>query len=378
LSDHFGSLVILAAFIVGSAVSAVATPIVRKYAVRWKLGDKPNGRRIHTAMIPHLGGIAIVLGTIGGVYIATLIAGDAANSLRDMLALTFPAIGLIVVLGLIDDMRSLRAVQKLTVQVLAAVLIVLSGVALYTGWTTIDIVPFSVLVITTLFIVGMSSSVNLIDGHDGLAAGVSFISALAFAVMAAIAGTPTLIVLTLAVAGSCAGFLLFNFPPGRIFMGDTGSMFLGTVLAIVACSLTMLNPTAYTFWGVCLVLGLPMLDAMLAIARRLSLKAPVFLADALHMHHVLRHAGYSPRQILGILYSMQAVFCVLGVAVSAGFVVPLFVGIAFVAVAFASFFRMMVVSRASGGHVVDISPGTIPIKGDMRSNISSQRSSVGS
>lgn len=161
-------------------------------------------------------------------------------------------------------------------------------------------------------------------------------------------------------------------------MGDTGSMFLGALLAIVACSLTMLSPTAYTFWGVCLVLGLPMLDAMLAITRRLMLRTPVFLADALHMHHMLRHAGYSPRQILGILYSMQAFFCVLGIAVSAGFVVPLIVGIAFVGIAFVSFLRMMVTSHATGGRLVDISPNTIPIKGDLRGNISSQRSSVGS
>jgi len=285
---------------------------------------------------------------------------------------------MIVVLGLIDDVKSLRASQKLVVQVLAAAVLAASGFTLYTGLAAFDAAPITLVLTSCVFFVGMASAVNLVDGHDGLAAGVSLISAIAFAVMALVAGSHTTLVVSLALGGACIGFLLFNFPPGRIFMGDTGSMFLGVVLAIVACSLTMARPGVATFVGVCFVLGVPILDVFLAIVRRLVLKSPLFRADSLHMHHVLTHMGFSPRQVLLVIYSMQTLFAVVGVTAMSGSVLPVILGVTLSAAGFAAFLRLMVASRQSGGRVAPaIAPSSIPLKSNLRGNLPPQRSSAG-
>lgn len=366
----------LLAFSASLIVSAVATPVVRKYALRWRLGDKPNGRRITTHMIPHLGGIALVLGTFAGVSL--VFAGDRGSGWSLLLRGVFPALSLIVVLGLIDDMKSLRASQKLIVQVVAAGILTASGCWLYTGVAPIDAGQLTLILLSCLFFVGMASAVNLVDGHDGLAAGVTFISAAAFSVMALVLGLHTILVVSMALGGACLGFLLFNFPPGRIFMGDTGSMFLGVVLAIIACSLTMARPTVETFVGVCFVLGVPILDVALAIVRRVVMKSPVFSADSLHMHHVLTRMGFSPRQVLLVVYSMQTLFAVVGVTAMSGAVLPLVLGAALSAAGFATFLRLMVAGRPVGGRVApSMSPGSIPLKSNVRGNMPPQRSSAG-
>jgi UDP-GlcNAc:undecaprenyl-phosphate GlcNAc-1-phosphate transferase len=359
------------AFAVALVVTAVATPIVRKYAVRWKLGDKPNGRRITTHMIPHLGGIALVLGSLVGVAVA--FSGNASLMQRAVL----PAVSLIVVLGLVDDMKNLRASQKLIVQIVSAAILTASGFVLHTG-TALDATQLGLVVLSCLFFVGMSSAVNLVDGHDGLAAGVSLISAAAFAVMAMLVDSHLALAGSLALAGACLGFLVFNFPPGKIFMGDTGSMFLGIALAVIACSLTMARASVETFMAACFVLGVPILDVFLAIVRRVALRSPVFAADSLHIHHVLVHLGFSPRQVLLIVYSMQLLFAVVGVTVMTGATLPLVLGIVLASVSFVSFLRIMVASRQTGGRVAPaMSPGSIPLKSNLRGNLPPQRTTVG-
>lgn len=372
LADNIIWLRHLVVFAAALIVSAAITPVIRKYALRWRLGDKPNGRRITTHMIPHLGGIALVLGSITGVALSA----EANQTL--LVRTVLPAVMLIVVLGLIDDMRNLRASQKLTVQVIAAVFLSVSGFVLHTGLPAVDATQLGLLLISCAFFVGMSSAVNLVDGHDGLAAGVSLISAGAFGVMALVMGSQVGLVISLALAGACLGFLLFNFPPGKIFMGDTGSMFLGITLAVIACSLTTTRPTVDVFIGVCFVLGVPILDVILAVVRRIVLRSPVFSADSLHMHHVLTHVGFSPRQVLLVVYSMQMLFAVVGVTVMSGATVSLVLGCALAAVAFVSFLRLMVASRQTGGRVAPaMSPSSIPLKSNLRGNLPPQRTSVG-
>jgi hypothetical protein len=140
----------------------------------------------------------------------------------------------------------------------------------------------------------------------------------------------------------------------------------------------MSDPRPATFVAVCFALGIPMLDVALAIARRFAMRSPLFRADSLHMHHVLLQAGFTPRQILVILYSMQALLCVLGFGVSRGLVLPAIVGVALIAGAFVSFLRMMVASQAVGGRAAsDIAPSSIPLKRNLQGNVPTQRSSVG-
>ena len=366
------------AFLTALLIAVAATPVVRKIALRWKLGDKPNGRKIHTHLIPHLGGIAIVLGTISGLVVVSFVAarsggGDWNLLFRKML----PAVALIVVLGMVDDMKSLRALQKLTIQVIVALVLALSGFVLLTGIPAVDAVNSVVLIVSVLFLVGVSSSVNLIDGHDGLATGICLIAAASFAFMAVSFQADMVLVISLSLCGACLGFLVFNFPPGKIFMGDTGSMFLGIMLALVACSLTMINPTPRTFIAICFILGIPMLDACLAIARRLLLRSSVFKADLLHMHHLLRELSFSPRQILLVMCAMQAFLATLGLLVMEGFVFPIVIGVAFIAIVFVSYLRVMVVSGANRPTSTSTKLSTAGSIPSLKSNIPRQKASIG-
>jgi UDP-GlcNAc:undecaprenyl-phosphate GlcNAc-1-phosphate transferase len=364
----------LSAFLITFSVTIAVTPLVRKYALRWRLGDKPNGRKVHVDMIPHLGGVAIVLGAVCGLTAAAFLAPGGAHDWNLLFRKMFPAVALIVALGLVDDMKSLRAVQKLTVQIISAALLGLSGFLLYTGAPAVDGIWVLSLAVTVSFVVGVSSAVNLIDGHDGLAAGVSLIASAAFAVMAALVNSSMLAIIALVLGGACAAFLVFNFPPGKIFMGDTGSMFLGITLAVVACSITMVQPTFRTFVAVCFVLGVPMLDACLAVARRLILRSPLFRADCLHMHHIMKDLGASPRRILFVLYSMEAFLAALGVLVLLGYVLPAILGVALIVVAFVTFLRIMVASRTAAPVGANLAASSLrPLK----SNVANRDASLG-
>jgi UDP-GlcNAc:undecaprenyl-phosphate GlcNAc-1-phosphate transferase len=205
------------------------------------------------------------------------------------------------------------------------------------------------------------------------------ISAAAFTVIAALLGATHVLPIALAVCGACIGFLVFNFPPGRIYMGDTGSMFLGLMLSIMACLVSMRAPSPGTFAAVILVLGVPMLDTGLAIARRMVLRAPVFSADHLHMHHILRGSGLSARRTLFVLYTMQIFFCLLGVGAAMGWVLPIIVGLGFTTLAFIAFLRMMVeehtAAAAALAHHVGVN--TIPFKTSFPRPLAERRSSVG-
>jgi UDP-GlcNAc:undecaprenyl-phosphate GlcNAc-1-phosphate transferase len=294
-----------------------------------------------------------------------------------LIARAVPAVLLIVILGLVDDTRSLPARRKLAFQVLAAASVVAVGFRLFTGMWVFDISMVALIVVSLVFIIGMLSSVNLVDGHDGLAAGVAMLSAIAFGVMAVTMQMPDVVALSIAVCGACLGFLIFNFPPGRIYMGDTGSMLLGLLLALTACLITMRAPSVNTFAAVCFALGVPLLDTALAIARRIVLRSPLFSADSLHMHHVLRDTGLSARQTLVVLYAMQAFFSLLAVGAALGWVLPVIVGLGFVTVAFVSFLRMMVEGRVA---LVDGKPATsnaIPFQSTFTTNLPERRTSVG-
>ncbi len=375
ISTWLGNSVV---FATAFAVSVIVTPVVRSFAIRWRLGDKPNGRgsRPRSDSIPHLGGIALFLGVFAAV--AIWLGRPGVSTGAALVARAIPAAMLIVVLGLVDDMRNLAVRSKLAFQVLAAASIVAIGFRLFTGMWVFDTSFVMLALVSLVFVVGMLSSVNLVDGHDGLAAGVALLSAGAFAVIGSMTGQPEVVVLSLALGGACLGFLVFNFPPGRIYMGDTGSMFLGLVLAVTACLVTMRVSTVNMFAAVCFVLGVPLLDTGLAIARRVVLRSPLFGADNLHMHHVLRDAGLSPRQTLVVLYGMQAFFSLLGIGAAMDWMLPVIVGLGFVTVAFVSFLRMMVEGHeASAGTSHHAMPTAIPFQSTFANNLTERRTSVG-
>jgi UDP-GlcNAc:undecaprenyl-phosphate GlcNAc-1-phosphate transferase len=304
---------------VASAVAAAAfTPVVRDVASRRGAYDLVvNTRQIHARPVPRVGGLAIVAAFVGPLL--ALLAFHPAS--RAALASTPWELAAVVVgglvvaaLGLYDDLRGANAKLKLLVQFTVA-----AGV--YAAGFRVDAIshPFGApihlgflgLPFTMLWIAGVVNAMNLIDGLDGLAGGVAFIAVASLFVIGAARGEAAVVLVMAALGGAVLGFLLYNFNPASIFMGDSGSMFLGFVLATVAIQPHRAQPHTVSFLVPVLVLGLPIADTLLAMGRRALRGQPVFSADRGHIHHRMLDRGFSQRQTVLVLYGASAL---LGVA----------------------------------------------------------------
>ena len=290
-------------------------PQVRRFAVEWRLGDKPNGRKLHARAIPHLGGVAI----FAGFFLALLVLLATPYGMPHASRLLALLPGLLVVfgLGLVDDLRGLRASVKLTYQVVGAVCIVAMGAGLWRG-SLVEPLAAVAIPASVLWYVGVCNSVNLIDGLDGLAAGLAVIAAAAFLGVGARLGDPAVVLVAVGLIGALLAFLRYNFHPARIFMGDTGSMFLGFALAFLACLLAPRVGLWTALFGGATVLGVPILDTVTAICRRVAARQHIFTADGEHTHHKLLRLGFSHRDAVLLLYAIGAVFAALGSGVLLG------------------------------------------------------------
>ena len=296
-----------AALFTAFLVSLVSTPVVRSLAFRMGAVDVPrDGRRMHDHPIPRMGGLAIFFGFILSVLVFLPLTAD----LRGMLLGSV----VIVILGIFDDIRSLPALPKFFVQIGAALIAVLAG-------NRIDFLSnpniFSqdlfwelgllAVPITALWIVGITNAVNLIDGLDGLACGVSTISSMTMLVIALSVAEPDVAVLMAALSGACIGFLPYNLNPAKIFMGDTGSTFLGFVLAVVSIQGLFKYATIISFAVPFLMLGLPIFDTCFAILRRVSHGQSPMKPDRGHIHHRLIDMGFTQKQAVAVLYVISAI-----------------------------------------------------------------------
>jgi len=324
-------LVAILPFSVAFLTTSLLVLPVRRFAVEWRLGDKPNGRKLHAHAIPHLGGIAI----FGGFFLAllTLLATPIGIPQASRVLALLPGLLIVFGLGLVDDLRGLGAGSKLAYQVLAASCVVAMGANLQDGNA---VMAFGMVIGMSLFwYVGVCNSVNLIDGLDGLAAGTSAIAALGFFAVGARLGDPAIVLVALSLTGSLLAFLRFNFHPARIFMGDTGSMFIGFTLAYLACLLAPSVGLWTALLGSAAVLGVPVLDTATAILRRVVARRHVFRADGDHTHHKLMQLGLSHRSAVLTLYALSAAFAALGSGALLGHT-PLLFGALGLAVAFAT------------------------------------------
>jgi UDP-GlcNAc:undecaprenyl-phosphate GlcNAc-1-phosphate transferase len=249
--------------------------------------------------------------------------------LADRILALLPALLILFGLGLVDDLRGLRAGVKLTYQMLGAACVVAMGAGFNVpasgpAWTFALLAAVSI-----LWYVGVCNSINLIDGLDGLAAGVVCLAAIGFLIVGVRVGDAAVTTVTLCTLGAVGAFLRYNFHPARIFMGDTGAMFLGFGLAALGCLLAR----DVGFWtavlGSATLLGVPVMDTAAAIVRRLAARRHIFEADGEHTHHRLLRAGLSHRGAVLVLYALQALFTTLGVATLCGFTAgfPLGVGL---------------------------------------------------
>ena len=299
--------VILLPLVVALVISFLSTPIVKSFAYNLGAIDVPKDeRRMHKVPIPRMGGLAIFLGFI----ISVLLFVEVDDQMKGILLGSV----IIVVMGIIDDITPLRASLKFVIQILAALIPVYYGVQITCisnpnlfsdnpywnfGWLSIPI--------TVIWIVGLTNAVNLIDGLDGLAIGVSSISALTMLAIAILVAEPQVAVIMAALVGACIGFMPYNMNPAKIFMGDTGSTFLGYILACITIQGLFKFYAVISFVVPFLILGLPIFDTMFAIIRRISHGQNPMAPDRSHVHHRLIDMGLNQKQAVAVLYVISAI-----------------------------------------------------------------------
>ena len=289
------------------AVSFLMCPLVKSFAYKIGAIDVPkDARRMHKKPIPRLGGLAIY----GGFLCSILIFGQLDET---MLCVLLGA-AIIVALGIFDDVLALGAKLKFVVQIVAAAIPVCIGdlqIGLFTNLNPLSDTPFVHLGIlavpaTIIWIVGITNAVNLIDGLDGLAVGVSSIAAITMLAVALLTGNMPIAITMAALAGACIGFMPYNLNPAKIFMGDTGSTFLGYILATYSIQGLFKYYAIVSFAVPFLILGLPIFDTAFAIVRRLAHGQSPMTPDRGHIHHRMMDMGLNQKQTVAALYVVSS------------------------------------------------------------------------
>jgi UDP-GlcNAc:undecaprenyl-phosphate/decaprenyl-phosphate GlcNAc-1-phosphate transferase len=289
----------------------IVTPLVMKLAIKIGAIDKPNKRKVHERVMPRLGGLAIFIGVIIGYFVAGLYK-------ERIISISLGAL-LIIMIGILDDKFELSAKVKLIGQILAACIVVSSGL-------TIDFISipflarfdlgFFAIPITIFWIVAITNAINLIDGLDGLAAGISAISIATIAIMAGFYGKFLILTLALIILASTIGFLFYNFHPAKIFMGDTGALFLGYSISILSLLGLYKSVTLFSLVVPIIILGVPIFDTTYAIIRRIVNKQPISAPDKSHLHHRILALGFSHKTTVLIIYGMGVLFSICAIIFS--------------------------------------------------------------
>ena len=308
------------AFMIALGVALFLTPVVISFARRTGALDAPDARKVHVRPIPRIGGIGIYAAFMVSVLVQMSIS-DLSPELMTSLWGLLAGGTIIVAIGIIDDYRDLPAKVKLLGQIFAACVLVI-------GFDVrIDVITdplgdfiyleYFAIPATIFWVVGLTNTVNLIDGLDGLAAGVSSIAAVTIFLVAIEEGIPFVAMITAALAGAAIGFLYYNFNPARIFMGDTGSMFLGFMLAGISVIGAVKSAATIALIVPILALGLPILDTTFAIVRRARNHRPIFKPDKGHLHHRLLAHGFTQKQAVLLMYVVSALFGLCALALTA-------------------------------------------------------------
>lgn len=279
------------------------TPLIKRFAFKIGATDKPNYRKVHQNIMPRLGGLAIFLSFIIGV----MILNPVAEYHWPIIMGSF----IVIMTGMVDDIKEISPKIKLAGQISAAFIVVVFG-NLNVEFINLPFggkISFGILSIpfTMIWIIGITNAINLIDGLDGLAAGVSTIALFSIAGMAFVMGNLYVVIIALIITSGTLGFLLYNFHPAKIFMGDTGALFLGYMIGVLSL-LGFKNVTFISLIIPVIILGVPISDTFFAIVRRLVNKQPLSAPDKSHLHHCLLRSGFSHRQTVLLIYAMSTIF----------------------------------------------------------------------
>ena len=281
---------------------------IKKLAVKFNFVDFPNQRKIHKVVTPRAGGLAIFFGVVLGLLYLQ-------PSHPHLMSITLGA-STIILVGLLDDRYDIRPIIKLSGQIIAATFLISSGLIIervtlpFIG--LIDLGPLSVL-ITILWVVGITNAINLIDGLDGLATGVSTIALTTMLIMAIIDMQVIAAYLSVVIIGANLGFLYHNFYPAKIYMGDTGSNFLGYMIAVISMLGLFKNVAILGFIIPVIILAVPIFDTLFAIIRRAKMNQGIMQPDNKHIHYQLIRAGFTHRQSVIIIYLFSIMFGILAI-----------------------------------------------------------------
>jgi UDP-GlcNAc:undecaprenyl-phosphate GlcNAc-1-phosphate transferase len=297
-------LIYLFTFVLAFVLSLYLTPVMRRAALQFGIVDRPDGRlKKHKKPMPYLGGVAI--------YLSFLLA--LAFSFRfDQVLLGLLLSGTIVLfLGLIDDLGFLKTWAKVAGQLIAVLVLVKSGIFIKLAFLPLYVrIP-----LTFLWLVGMTNAFNIIDVMDGLSGGVALFASLAFFSVSLLNGRVTIAIVAITLSGSLIGFLRYNFPPARIYMGDAGSMFLGFMIGALAINGSYTEKDVLGFLAPVVILGIPIFDTIQVMIARWRKGLPIYRGSSDHYALRLRAAGLSVRQVIWLSYGAAAVLGVLGIVV---------------------------------------------------------------
>ncbi|MCA0991610.1 MULTISPECIES: glycosyltransferase family 4 protein [Bacillales] len=287
------------AFLIALVTTIAITPLVIKFAIKIGVVDQPNNRKVHKKLMPRLGGLAIIIGFFFGyLYLSQFFD----TPLRLILGAV-----IIIIVGVLDDKYTLSAKVKFIAQILAAILVVSSGLTIefvslpFIGKIELGMASY---VVTILWIVGVTNAINLIDGLDGLAAGVSTIALSSIFAVAILNNSLYVAAISLVLIGGSIGFLVFNFHPAKIFMGDTGALFLGYMISILSVIGFFKSVAIFSFLLPVLILAIPIFDTFFAIFRRIKNKQNISAPDKAHLHHNLLALGFGHRGTVLMIYVM--------------------------------------------------------------------------
>jgi UDP-GlcNAc:undecaprenyl-phosphate GlcNAc-1-phosphate transferase len=319
---HFAAILVFA-----GVVTLLVTPLVRSFSERHGFVDRPGGRKVHKEPISRLGGFAIFIGVAAAV--AAQILGEkylgwggsfiSQTGGRFNIYGLYGGLTLMFLVGLLDDLFDIAPSAKLLGQIAAGVVVALSGLRIeFVGRPLgggIFLLGLLSIPVTVVYLVGFANVINLIDGLDGLAAGVSAIAAASLLLIAIQGNRLDAAALAAALIGACLGFLRYNFHPASIFMGDSGAMFIGFALAAISLLGVMKTTATIALAVPLIIIGVPIFDTASAIVRRLRHKRPIQEADKGHIHHKLLGRGFDQRQTVLIIYVWSAALAVGGWAV---------------------------------------------------------------
>lgn len=323
------NLIYIVILIIAFAVSYLVVPLSIKFAKKYNIMDNPkqDNRRVHKVATPRVGGMAIVAGMAASVLVYYLITLFTDNTV-DKRYFGYILGGIIIVgMGFVDDMKNLRPLYKFLFQLLAGMVIYVFGISIagikipfiYPEMIDFGIWSFP---ITLLWVLGITNAVNLIDGLDGLAAGISAIASVSLLMIFAINGAPMeAIIIAIALVGSTLGFLPYNFNPAKTFMGDTGSNFLGYTLSTISIMGMAKGYTVLAIVAPLIVVGVPVFDMLFAVVRRLAHHQKITTPDKGHIHHRLLKHGFSQKQAVLILYTLTSILGIIAVTLVSGRVI---------------------------------------------------------